>query len=149
MAFSSNAERYSFPHRRVAVYEPFRGYSFGPSNITRGHEDGDILVSTGGKGARFSRRLRPKIRTFTFEYENLEYFESMSLWDFYDDKAEHELYHFYINLYYMSTDFDNEWIAVNFSQKMSQELFLRLISSPGIQLTENLVYTYAPLNPVS
>lgn len=138
MAFTSNADRHSFPHRRSTGYESL---TVGPSEITMGHIEGSILVTSQDDGVVQTRRKHREIRTFTFQYDFLEYLEWKAIWDFYNDKAEHELYYFYINLYYIDTLYDNEWIGVNFGQKLAIRNWDVVFGTLNFRLVENLQAT--------
>lgn len=138
MAFTDNADRHSFPHRRSTGYETM---TIGPSEITLGHLDGSILKTPFEDGIFQARRKRREIRTFIWQYDLLESDEWKVIWDFYKDKAEHELYYFYINLYYIDTFYDNEWIGVNFSQKINLRNWDVIFGTFSINLVENLQAT--------
>ena len=141
MSFSDNNDRHSFPHRTSTGYE-MDGVTVGPKEILMGHLEGSILSSNAEDGVLKTRRKRREIRTFTLTYDMLETSEWDVLWDFYNSKAEHELYHFFLNLYYFEpTAYTNEWIAVNFSQKMAMRNFTPILGSMGIKLVENIQKT--------
>ena len=146
MAFVSNNDRHSFPHR-VSTGYAYNGVDFGPSEITQGHKEGSILVSEMDDGVLQTRRRRREIRTFSFTYDFLDDFEWKALWNFYNLKAEHELHYFFINLYYMDPFFDNEWIGVNFPQKIEIRNFDVVFGNTGLKLVENLQATLTHVNP--
>lgn len=147
MAFSNNNDRHSFPHRISTGYE-IDGIAVGPKEMLMGHLDGSILVSNADDGVMKTRRKRREIRTFTLTYESLESSEWSAIWTFYNDKAEHEYYYFFLNLYYFEpTVYTNEWIGVNFSQKMTVRNFVPILGSVGIKLVENVQATLTHENP--
>jgi len=137
MSFSSNNDRHSFPHRVSTGYE-INNVSVGPMEIVRGYLDGSILKTNYDTGQFQTRRKRSEIRTFTFTYDSvLGEDEWNAIWTFYNDKAEHELYYFFINLYYFDVYFTNEWIGVNFSQKFELTNFDNVLGKLGLKLVEN------------
>lgn len=140
MAFATNLLRHSFPHTFPTTYQ-LNDQNFGPAELELSHLEGDILVDNYADGVSSARRRRRSKRTFTLKYDILEEYEHYTLWYFYDTLAEHELYYFYINLYYMDFNYFDEWIAVNFSQKVSMKYFYNLLGTTGITLIENLQAT--------
>ena len=144
MAFSTNSERHSFPHRIATLYSSI---SFGPSEITLEHEEGSILSTPYEDGISQKRRQRREIRRFNLKYDFLETVEWKALWDFYNLKAEHELHYFFINLYYMDTQYTNEWIAVTFGQKIQMRNFDVVFGTTGILLIEDLQRTLTHVLP--
>jgi len=147
MSFTNNNDRHTFPHRITTGYE-INGVTVGPEDITRSHLEGDILTGRYETGVVQTRRVRKKIRIFEFTYPVLEYDEWDAIWTFYDTKAEHELYYFYINLYYMDSDrFSNEWIGVNFNQKIPMKHFDAVLGEIGMKLVENIQATLIHVNP--
>ena len=147
MSFTNNNDRHTFPHRITTGYE-INGVTVGPEDINRNHLEGDILTNRYETGVVQTRRTRKKIRVFEFTYPVLEYDEWDALWTFYDTKAEQELYYFYINLYYMdSARFTNEWIGVNFPQKIPMDHFDAVLGKIGMKLVENIQATLIHVNP--
>jgi len=146
MSFTDNNDRHSFPHRISTGHEIY-GITVGPSEINSGHVDGSILVSNMEDGVAQTRRKRREKRTFILTYDFLEVAEWQALWDFYNDKAEHELHYFFVNLYYMDPTYTNEWIGVNFSQKIDMRNFDVVFATFGIRLVENLQATLTHTNP--
>jgi hypothetical protein len=144
MAFATNSERHSFPHRIATGYSSI---SFGPSDIELDHVEGSILRSDFEDGVPQLRRLRREIRRYNIKYDFLDTPEWKALWDFYNLKAEHELYYFYINLYYMDIQYTNEWIAVNFGQKVRMRNFDVVFGTTGITLIENVQATLTHVLP--
>ncbi len=147
MAFSDNNDRHSFPHRISTGYE-INGVTVGPSELTWDYLDGSISRTNMEDGVFKTRRLRREIRVFTLKYPLLDYEEWDALWTFYNNKAEHELYHFFINLYYFdSTAYTNEWIGVNFMQKIPMRNFAPILGEMGIKLIENIQATLTHTDP--
>ncbi len=147
MAFTDNNDRHSFPHRISTGYE-INGVTVGPSEITFDYLDGSILSTNMEDGVKKTRRLRREIRIFTFKYPVLDTDEWGAIWEFYRDKAEHELYYFFINLYYFDPiNYSNEWIGVNFAQKMSMRNFVPVLGEIGIKFIENVQATLTHTGP--
>jgi len=146
MSFTDNNDRHSFPHRISTGYE-IDGVTVGPSEIASSHLEGDILATDYEDGVHKARRKRRKIRVFTFTYDILDSDEWNALWTFYDTKAEHELYYFYLNLYYFDTVYANEWIAVNFAQKVELTNFVPILGKVGLKFIENIQATLTHVNP--
>lgn len=146
MAFSDNNDRHSFPHRISTGYE-INGVTVGPSELTWSHLDGSIIKDSFGDGVLKTRRKRREIRVFTFKYDILDTEEWQALWEFYNDKAEHELYYFFVNLYYLDNNYDNEWIAVNYAQKIEMRNFDVILGNMGLKFIENIQATLTHQNP--
>lgn len=146
MAFTTNNDRHAYPHRINTGYN-YNGKLIGPSEISFSHKDGSILTTDFEDGVVQTRRKRREIRIITLNYDFLEFVEWKALWDFYNLKAEHELYHFFINLYYMDTLYPNEWIGVNYTQKMDMRNFDVVFGSTGLRFMENLQATATHVNP--
>jgi len=146
MAFASNTERHSFPHRITTGWE-LNGVTVGPGEIVLGHLPGSVLSNRFEDGVLQTRRKRKKIRTFNLKYDLLHSDEWPTLWQFYEDYAEQIQYYFYINLYYFDTIYSNEWIGVNFAQETQMKNFVPILGEIGFDLIENVQATLTRTAP--